>query len=174
MSDLFVVLICGLPGSGKSTLAEEVAKELRLPIFSVDPIESAVIRSGIKRGPETGLAAYLVAENLAAEHLKLGQSVIIDCVSAQEVAKDMWRNLAKEHKVKLIIVECVCPDKSLYKKRIEARVRNIHGIAEVTWDDVLKREKEYTEWQEPKLVIDTATNHKQNFVKALEYIVQES
>lgn len=66
-----LVVFSGLPGSGKSTLAEAVAARLKLPLFSVDPIESAIIKSGIKKSFKTGYAAYLVAETLAVEQLKL-------------------------------------------------------------------------------------------------------
>ncbi|MEK7152947.1 MAG: zeta toxin family protein, partial [Patescibacteria group bacterium] len=38
-----LIVMSGLPGSGKSTLSERVAAHLKLPIFSVDPIESAII-----------------------------------------------------------------------------------------------------------------------------------
>ena len=76
-----VIVVSGLPGAGKSTVAESVAGELRLPIFSVDPIEGSIIKSGIHRSFETGLAAYLVAEALANEQLSLGLSVIIDAVN---------------------------------------------------------------------------------------------
>ena len=62
-----VIVVSGLPGAGKSTVAESVAGELRLPIFSVDPIEASIIKSGIQRSFETGLAAYLVAEALVNE-----------------------------------------------------------------------------------------------------------
>jgi adenylate kinase family enzyme len=43
-----LILISGLPGSGKSTLAEGLAAKLSIPLFSVDPIESSLIRSGLK------------------------------------------------------------------------------------------------------------------------------
>jgi adenylate kinase family enzyme len=44
-----LIVLSGLPGSGKSTIAELLAKRLRLPIFSVDPIESAIVEAGIAR-----------------------------------------------------------------------------------------------------------------------------
>ncbi len=113
----------GLPGSGKSTLAEAVAQKLQLPLFSVDPIESAVIRSGIEKSFETGLAAYLVAEALAIEQFKLDSSVVIDAVNAEEEAKNVWRELAHNHDATLIIIECANSDTGLHKKRIESRVR---------------------------------------------------
>ena len=81
------IVMSGLPGSGKSSIAERLAEQLKLPVLSVDPIESAIIRAGIPRSFETGLAAYLVAEALASEQLKLGNSVIIDAVNAEEEGK---------------------------------------------------------------------------------------
>jgi predicted kinase len=164
-----LILMSGLPGSGKSTLAEIVAKELKLPLLSVDPIESAIIKSGIKKSFETGYAAYLVAETLATEQFKLGSSVVIDAVNAEEEAKDVWRNLAKAQKVELIIIECSL-DPQIHKARIEARVRNLHGIPEVTWGRVETRRAAYTAWTEPTLKVDTAGELGANVKMAINYI----
>jgi predicted kinase len=84
-----LIIISGLPGLGKSTVAEGVAEKLSIPIFSVDPIESSIIKSGIKKSFETGYATYLVAETLADEQLGLGMSVILDAVSGVKPARDM-------------------------------------------------------------------------------------
>ena len=140
-----------------------------LPIFSVDPIESSIIKSGIKKSFETGLAAYLVSETLAAEHLKLDISVIIDAVSPVKESRDMWYNLSSQHDVKLVVIECVLDD-NLHKKRIESRVRNIYGIREVTWEDVENRRKEYLQWEEERLILNTADSIEDNLQKALKYI----
>lgn len=164
-----IIIVAGLPGSGKSTLAESVAKELTVPIFSVDPIESGIIKSGIAKSFKTGLAAYLVAEALASEQLALGNSVIIDAVSGVQPARDMWHNLSSKHDTPLIIIECIL-DSGLHKQRIEARVRNMHGIPEVTWQDVENRRKEYLPWSEERLVIDASHDPQNNLRQALEYI----
>jgi adenylate kinase family enzyme len=55
-----VIVVSGLPGSGKSTIAEDIAHTLQLPIFSVDPIESSIIKSGIERSFETWLPIWLL------------------------------------------------------------------------------------------------------------------
>lgn len=169
MKDLLkIIVISGLPGAGKSTLAEGLSQKLEIPLFSVDPIESSIIKAGIKRSFETGLAAYLVAETLASEHLKLGISVIIDAVSPVKESRDMWHNLSDKHKAKLIIIECIL-ESYIHKKRIESRVRNIPGIPEVTWADVENRGKEYLEWTEPRLVIDSGNDLKRNLDEAFEF-----
>ena len=159
----------GLPGSGKSAVAESLSAQLSVPLFSVDPIEASLLKSGLKRSFETGLAAYLVAETLADEHLRRGMSVIIDAVNAVQEARDLWHNLAHTHHTTLIIIECMV-ERAIHQRRIESRIRNLHGIAEVTWEAVENRRKEYLPWEEERLVLDTATAHEQNVKKALDYI----
>lgn len=171
-SSQVIILMSGLPGSGKSTLAEAVAQELRLPIFSVDPIESAIIKANIPKSFETGHAAYLVARVLAIEQLKLGHSVVIDAVNAEEEAKDVWRSLAQEQQVKMVIIECATRDIELHKKRIADRVRSLHGIPEVTWERVKNRRSAYTQWKEPTLKVDTGSSLEQNRKEVLTYIQQ--
>lgn len=165
-----LIVVAGLPGSGKSTLSEAIAKHLGIPVFSVDPIESAVIGSGFAQSFETGLAAYKVAAALAHEQLKLGISVIIDAVSPVVEARHMWQKLTNDHNASLIIIECINSDIELHQQRIEARVRNIQDIPEVTWKDVEKRRLEYLAWTEPRLTIDTAENLENNISKTLGYI----
>ena len=167
-----IILVSGLPGSGKSTLAESIAKKLQMPIFSVDPIESSIIRAGFQRNFETGLAAYLVAESLAAEQLKLGQSVIIDAVNSVQEARDMWQKLSQKFNAQLIIIECVL-DENTHKERLIKRVRNMRGIKEVTWEDVEKRKLEYVPWKEDRLIIDTAKDHRKILQEAVVYIKQQ-
>lgn len=169
MKKLKLIIITGLPCSGKSTIAEGIAEKLKLPVFSVDPIESSILKSGIKRSFETGLAAYLIAQTLAKEQLKLDLSVIIDAVSPVKEARVMWNELSKKYNAQLIIIECVL-DKDLHKKRIESRIRKLYGIPEITLDDVEKCRKEYLKWEEERLIIDTSNNNKNNLKKALEYI----
>jgi predicted kinase len=169
-----LIILSGLPGTGKSIFAEKLAHDLQIPIFSVDPVESAIIKSGFKKSFKTGLSAYLVAEALANEQLKLGISVIIDAVNGVKEAWAMWEELAKKNNTKLVVIECICSDKKIHQRRIEKRVRNLHGIPEVKWEDVENRGKEYLPWGKPHLVLDTIQDQSANLEKAIKYIKHPS
>lgn len=170
MSKPYLIVMSGLPGSGKSTIAERIAQRLKISVFSVDPIESAIIKAGIGRSFETGFAAYLVAQTLANEQLRLGNSAIIDAVNAEEEGKDTWRSLAQRYNLDLIILDVFMSDQALHRTRIESRIRNLHGFNEVTWDMVMARQKAFTPWIEPTLRLDAANDLEANVDAALRYI----
>jgi predicted kinase len=167
---MFLVL-SGLPGTGKSELARRIGARLRIPVLSVDPVESAILRAGIAPGFATGLAAYLVVEALADSQLSLGQGVIVDAVNAVEPAKDMWRALASKHGVALRVVECHCSDEALHRERLAARRRGLAAnFREPTWDDVQRRRREYTPWVEPLLTVDAIAPRESNDDRVLAWL----
>jgi predicted kinase len=160
-----LIVLAGLPGSGKSTLAVGLSRSLSVPIFSVDPIEAAMWRGGLARA-QTGVAAYDVAVTLADEHLRLGHSVIVDAVNPVEAPRAAWRNLAAQHQAGLKIIECLCADEAVHRGRIEARVRAIDGMPEITWARVLERRAEYRTWTDARLTLDTSIDTPETLLAA--------
>jgi len=67
-----------------------------------------------------------------------------------------WRSLAARYRAELKIIECVCLDEAVHRRRIEARIRGIEGMPEVTWDRVLQRRAEYEAWTDVRLTPDTS------------------
>lgn len=167
-----LIVMSGLPGTGKSELARELGRRLRIPVFSVDPIESAVLQAGIEQSFETGLAAYLVAEALADAQLALGLDAIVDAVNAEEPGKAMWRNLAIKHEVPLRIIECHCSDEALHRERVTKRVRGLANLPEPTWESVQRRRLAYTPWSEPVLSIDAASAREPNLRRVLAWLAR--
>ncbi len=123
--------------------------------LSVDPIEGEMKLSGVKNDDNLGRAAYNILKVIANQQLKLNKCVIIDAVNPVEEAREIWRNLAKEHGIQLEIVECATKDRLLHKQRVENRVRNIPGMKEISWDHVQVRETEYQPWKDERIIIHT-------------------
>ena len=157
-----LVAMAGLPGSGKSTVAEALAEQLRVPVVSVDPLESAILRSGIDNDQPTGLAAYLVAETITEAVLRSGQGVIVDAVNAVAPARDQWVLLGERLGIEVRFIETVCSDTQLHRQRLEERRRDLAHIAEPTWHAVEQRLDEYASWSGaadacPRLTLDTVS-----------------
>ena len=165
-----LIAMAGLPAAGKSSIAAAVGGALSCPVVSVDPIESALRRSGIDRGQPTGLAAYVVAEAVADGILALGQTVIVDAVNAVEAAREQWRLLASRHRARLAVIEVVCSSLDLHRRRLEARRRGIEGFEEPTWEDVERVRAGYEPWTERRLVLDSVADLPGNVKQALEFI----
>ena len=120
-----LIVVSGLPGSGKSTLADGLANALRAPVLSVDPIESAMIRAGVPRSFETGLAAYLVAEACAESFLRAGLDVVIDAVSGVEPARDQSSLPAHRAPAPRSVSSSACSDSSAAARRLAERDRGL-------------------------------------------------
>jgi predicted kinase len=170
MTALKLIVLSGLPGSGKSVLAEGLSRSLSVPVFSIDPIEAAMWRGGLAKA-QTGIAAYDVAIALADEHLRLGHSVIADAVNPVEAPRAAWRNLAAKYRAELRIIECICADEAEHRRRIEAWVRSIDGMPEITWARVLERRAEYEAWADARLTLDTSVDVPERLLaEALNYV----
>jgi predicted kinase len=144
-----LVVMAGLPGAGKSTIAEIVGARLGATVVSVDPIESAILRAGIDAGEPTGLAAYLVAEEIAEKELTSGRTVIVDAVNAAEAARLQWRDLAVRSEVRLRVVEVFCSDEKVHRARLEKRQRGLPHLEETTWRAVEQSLEGYAPWTGP-------------------------
>jgi predicted kinase len=168
-----LIVLSGLPGTGKSTIADGIAKARRTPVYTVDPIESAIIEAGITASFESGLAAYLVAQVLADRSLTAGLEPVIDAVNSTDLARDMWRGLAAKHAIDLRIIECLVSDEGIHRERVASRQRGL-SLAEPGWDEVERRRAEWSEWPEPHVTLDALDPPSVNLAKALAYVAARS
>jgi len=147
-----LIVFAGLPGVGKSTIARRLSESLDAVWLRVDTIEASLLKAGVPRSFETGLAAYIAAQDIASEHLELGRSVVIDAVNGVEPARQMWRDLASRWRATLTVVEVTCKDRTEHRRRVETRSSATPPVPSPTWDEVVARE--YLPWREPVLSVD--------------------
>jgi predicted kinase len=139
-----LVVMTGLPGTGKTAVAEAMARALRAPVFSVDPLEAVLLRAGVDREHRSDYAAYDLAATLAASQLRIGQSAVVDAVNAWERLRRWFLDLAEPVESQAVLIETICSDRRLHRRRFESRDRAIEGwIYEPTWQDVEHRMVEY-------------------------------
>jgi predicted kinase len=95
---------------------------------------------------------------------------IVDAVNAVEPARQQWRDLASRHRVRLAVIEVVCSDTALHRRRLEERVRGIEGLDEPDWASVERRRAEYEPWTDRRLVLDSVNDLSANIKHALEFV----
>jgi predicted kinase len=144
----------GLPGTGKSTLAGRLAGRTDALWLRIDEIEGALRRNGLT-AEQTGIAAYSVAHDVAAGHLRRGLTVIADAVNPVTEARDGWRHLAATTGARQVVVETTCPDRVEHRRRVLDRINDLPGWISPDWEQVEQSAAGYQPRTDVRLVVDT-------------------
>jgi predicted kinase len=145
-----LIVLGGLPGVGKTTIARELAAAMGAMHVRIDSIEQALHQAGWTVQGE----GYLVAYSIAEDNLRLGRTVVADCVNPWPLTRHEWQAVANRARAPIINVEVVCSDLEEHRRRVESRTPDIAGFNLPTWSDVVARD--YRPWADERLVVDTA------------------
>ena len=150
------VIFAGLPGTGKSTISRDLARRLGAVYIRIDTIEQAIRSAGmLATGTDVGPAGYIAAYRIAAENLRLGNTVIADSVNPLKITRDAFRHIALETGVGFLEVEVVCSDIATHRERASARQTDVEGLVPPAWDEICSHR--YEVWDRPRLQLDTAS-----------------
>lgn len=143
-------IFSGLPGSGKTTLCQALARHVGATHLRIDTIEQALrdLCSFDVQGE-----GYRLAYRLAADNLRLGNSVVADSCNPIELTRREWERTASDAGAQYINIEVVCSDSLEHRRRMEARRPTIPGLKLPTWEEVTRRE--YDGWTVGRVVVDT-------------------
>ncbi|QHD00049.1 kinase [Pseudomonas sp. S04] len=148
-----LIVFSGLPGTGKTTIAKLLANRLRAVYLRIDTIEQA-IRNACVLVQDVGTSGYLVANELALSNLRLGHTVVVDCVNPVSASRNTWHATATSAGAELLDIEVICSDTEEHRRRVETRTTDIPGLTPPTWASVLAHD--YEPWNPPPFYIDTA------------------
>jgi predicted kinase len=156
-----LIVLSGLPGVGKTTIARQLAAALHAVHVRIDSIEHVLRSAGWNVESEGYRVAYAVAE----DNLRLGRTVVADCVNPWPATRSDWSAVAERAAVRAIAVEIVCSDVDEHRRRVESRTSDIAGHRLPTWTDVIERD--YRPWDGDRLVVDTARLNVQQSVQKI-------
>lgn len=148
-----LIAFAGLPGTGKSAIARGLAQDLRAVWLRIDSFEQAIRLSGVAQGP-VGDAGYRAAHAVAEDNLRLGHTVISDCVNPWMLTRNAWRDTGLRAGVRVVEIEMVCSDVAEHRRRVETRANEVPGLHLPDWRAVMERD--YHAWDRAHVTIDTA------------------
>lgn len=159
-----LIIFGGLPGTGKTTIARELARQIGAVHVRIDSIEEAIRASAMLTQPINDVG-YRVAYVVTEDNLRIGRTVIVDCVNPLRLTRDAWLAVANRAKVTAIEIEIICSDAEEHRRRVETRLPDIPGSTLPTWQEVASRE--YHRWHRKHFTIDTAGRTVEQTVNAV-------
>ncbi len=135
-------------------MARALAGQIGAVHLRIDSIEQALRDSGVLLGPLDD-AGYRIAYALAADNLRIGNTVIADSVNPISLTRAAWRAVAAAVPTTAFEIEITCSDTDEHRRRVETRTTDIPGLTLPTWEEV--RARQYHPWDRADLLIDTST-----------------
>lgn len=164
-----LISLGGQPGVGKSTVGWELAQRLGAMRIRVDVLEQALRDAGLNVIDDQGYrAAYAIAE----DNLRLGRTVISDCVNDIEQTRQAWRNVAQRASAPFLEVEIICSDAEEHRRRVETRVSDVPGLALPSWSEVQARKRD--PWTRTHIVVDTAKQSAADIAEMLDWPIERA
>lgn len=135
-----VVVIFGLMGTGKTTLALALGRELGWPVVHSDAVRKTLAGLTPTTPTPTAFGAgiydadfsrrtYEEMRSQAAEHLRAGQSVILDGSYKRTGERDLVKQLARDHGAAAIFLYCACP-LEVVRQRLDIRAQDPQSISD--------------------------------------------
>ncbi|MDR0370688.1 MAG: AAA family ATPase [Prevotellaceae bacterium] len=155
-------IFSGLPASGKSALAKLLAGEYRAVYLRIDSVEQ-----GLRDicGLNVQGEGYGLSYRVAADNLKLGNSVVADSCNPIRLTRSEWQEVAMVSGSLFVNIEAVCSDEKEHRKRVETRLPEVEGLILPAWEEIKNRE--YHLWDSERIVIDTAGRSAEESFQAL-------
>jgi hypothetical protein len=112
------------------------------------------------------MLGYGLQAALMHEQLGCGRSVVLECI-APEPVRDSWRQTAESQGASFWMVETVCSDTELHRRRFDERDQSTRGEWVLTWDVVEETMQAYTPHPDPLYVADSVNSVADNVAETL-------
>ncbi|AZQ63804.1 ATP-binding protein [Flammeovirga pectinis] len=144
-------ILSGLPATGKSTLSKLIAQHYNAVYLRIDTIEQG-LRDLLHCKIEG--EGYRLSYKIATDNLQIGLNVIADSCNPIHLTRKEWEAVAVSNNAIAVNIEVICADKEEHKSRVQTRKSEIENLKLPTWTYI--QEREYSPWQDDRLIIDTS------------------
>src|SRR3989344_1821492 len=105
-----LIIILGMSGTGKTTLARKLADDLALPLVSKDDLKVIIFDNvgwkDMEWSKKVGRASYQILDYLIEDHLKTGQSMMVETTFDPRFADSQFQEWQNKYGFRAIQVLC--------------------------------------------------------------------
>ncbi len=174
----------GLSGTGKSTLAKAFSQEKSLPYYNSDLVRKEVV-AGIRAdeahwepfghgiySPEMTARTYKALSRLAARHLMIGESTVLDATYKDLKVREALLEMAQASGTKIHFIQCTCPE-SVIKERLLSRKKG-RQVSDGRWEIYLAQKDKFhsTDHLPPGTLVRIETT--EPVEKLVEYVIERT
>jgi predicted kinase len=160
-----LIVVCGLPGTGKTSLALALAREVDALHFNTDIIRHDLGLRG-EYDAETKVTVYLEMLHQVDKAISEGNNVIVDGTFYKKTLRRPLQVMADEGVVNIYWVEVICAEE-IVEKRISAK----RAFSEADFVVHQKIRKEFEDFDEPHLILDSGTHDIEHLVaETMQYL----
>ncbi len=164
-----LIIIFGLIASGKTTLARALAKNQGWPVFHSDMVRKSLMgipstrRVEVPYGqgiyaPEISGRTYQEMFRQAGEHLKVGDTVILEGSFMRAADRQQARELAASRQAEIFFILCTCSTEETLR-RLARRASNNQAISDGRQEILMAQRERFEAITDlvdvPVLILDT-------------------
>ena len=166
-----LVIFSGLPGTGKSTLANRLARELQVPLLSIDDVVGDVPENPTVEFWDSKVAILL---GLAERQLELSLSVIVDSVF-MNMDRNHAQQIARDHQASFRPIYTYVSDDKVWEERVTARYEQLNHKNVASWERIQYQRGHFRKWQpDTALFVDAVNPVEQNYADVLRFVTSEN
>jgi predicted kinase len=120
----------------------------------MDPPPDSVVES-------LGVLAYGLMTALLQEQLEIGQSVVIECGASEDI-REKWRNITRAAGATFLVVDTICSNVEVHRRRFEARGPTWSGEIGQTWHTLDKARSDFRPHPQALFVADSVRSVQEN------------
>jgi predicted kinase len=154
------VSVTGLQGTCKTTLAKDLGMAIDAVVFSRDPLMDVLLAGGVPAESDEAVGAkgvgqmgYELQTALLREQLSMGRSVVLECVVGWEMRAE-WKRVALEQGARFWLVDTVCSDVEVHRRRFVERGPVQRGDWVSAWETVEANRDRFVVHPEAAFVAD--------------------
>jgi len=173
----YILAVAGRAGVGKSTIAKTFASYNKGVILSTDSLRSYEENRDLPKDAYSNITevkyirerTYKILFNMVEDLILKGENVVADATFEMQAWRDELRNISSRTNSHCYIIEVICSDKKILKRRLEKRRAEKNESA--SWEVHLGQSSYYEPIGEDEKIATIDTALKQDLNNTIEDII---